>query len=195
MKRIAYIRVSTCEQRPDRQIHGLEGICDEVYIETLSAASKQRPIYSEVMQRLKPGDVFVIWDLDRAYRSTRDALTELEQLSERDIAIHIANLNIDTTTPHGLLIYTIISALAEFERRLLSQRTKEGLEAARRRGKKIGRPKALTRQQVMRAARRIARTGESFEAVGKRYGVAGWTLSRSIRTDEAAFQLIGSKKE
>lgn len=180
MKKIAYLRVSTAEQCPDRQIDGLEAICDELHIERLSAVSRYRPVYETVITSLKPGDVFVIWDLDRAYRSAKDALIELDKLRARDISIHIANLNLDTTTPHGLLIYTVISGLAEFEHRLLSQRTKEGIEAARRRGKRLGRPPKLTRRQLRAAAKRLKRNGESLQSVAEAYGIAAWTLSRAL---------------
>ncbi|MBK5950883.1 hypothetical protein CH339_11695 [Rhodobium orientis] len=180
MKRIAYMRVSTSEQRPDRQIDGLKGYYDELHLETLSAISKRRPVYTQIMRRLRRGDVFVIWDLDRAYRSTQDALNEIDKLNKRGIGIHIASMSIDTTSPFGRLLYIFISALAEFERDLLSQRTKEGLAAARKRGKRLGRPPILSKRQLRNAARRLANTGESYETVGKRYGVSGWTLSRAI---------------
>ena len=183
MKRIAYLRVSTCEQRPDRQIDGLKGFCDEFHIETLSATSRNRPVYAQVMRRLKPGDLFVIWDLDRAYRSTRDALNEIDRLNRRGIGLHIASMNVDTASPFGRLLYTFISALAEFERDLLSQRTREGLAAAKVRGVRLGRPPKLTRRQLRDAAKRLGETGESYEAVARTYGVGGWTLARSLRRE------------
>jgi len=183
MKNIAYLRVSTGEQRPDRQIDGLKDICDELHIETVSAISKCRPVYEKVIGKLRPGDVFVIWDLDRAYRSTKDALNEIDRLKERGVSIRIASMNIDTSTPFGILLYTFISALAEFERRLLSERTKQGIEAARRRGKRIGRPPKLNRDQLLKAARQKARSGKSYAAVAKTYGVEGWTLARALRRE------------
>ena len=127
--RIGYIRTSTLDQKPDRQVHALSPICDELHIEKLSATAKYRPVYEEVINKLKAGDVFVIWDLDRAYRSAKDALVQLDLLLERGIEIQIASLQIDTTTPHGKLLYTFISGLAEFESNLLSERTKQGLES------------------------------------------------------------------
>lgn len=183
MKRRAYIRVSTPDQSHDRQIMGLRGLCDELHVETVSAVNRTRPVYETVMERLEPGDVFVIWDLDRAYRSTRDALDQLDRLNDRDVSIHIANLGLDTSTPYGVLIYTIIGALAQFERDLLSQRTKEGMEAARRHGKRIGRPPKMTKQQINKASLRLARGAESVETVAADYGVAGWTLARSLRRE------------
>lgn len=183
MKKIAYIRVSTAEQRPDRQIDGLTALCDELHIETLSAVSKARPVYDAVMQRLRPGDVFLIWDLDRAYRSAKDALNELDRLRASDIEIQIANMAIDTSTPYGQFLFTLISGLAEFERQLLSQRTREGLDAARQRGKRIGRPPKMSRAQLMAAAERIRRGGESIAGIAADYGVAGWTLSRALKRE------------
>ena len=186
MKRIAYIRVSTEEQRPDRQIDGLTEICDEIHIEKISATNKCRPVYQKVIRRLKPGDVLVVWTLCRAYRSTREALNEIDRLKILGVGIHIASMDIDTTTPFGKLLYTFITALAEFERDIVSERTKEGLAAARRRGTVLGRPRKLSKCQLIRAARRMKRTGESYATVASLYGVSGWTLSRSMRRENIA---------
>lgn len=181
MRKVAYLRVSTAEQRPDRQIDGLKDVCDELHIETLSACHGRRPVYERVIESLRSGDMLVVWDLDRAFRSVVDALTEAEALRSRGVHFRIANLSIDTTTPAGIFVYTMLSALAEFERRTLSQRTKEGLQAARRRGKRIGRPPSLTDRQVDDARHRIEAVGESTSRVAKEMGVPRWTLSRSIR--------------
>lgn len=181
MRKIAYLRVSTAEQRPDRQIDGLKDFCEELHIETLSACHARRPVYEQVIRSLQRGDMLVVWDLDRAFRSVIDALTEAEKLRARGVHFKIASLAIDTTTPAGIFVYTMLSALAEFERRTLSQRTKEGLQAARRRGKRIGRPPCLTERQVREARERIECVGESTNCVAKELGVPRWTLSRSIR--------------
>lgn len=120
MRKIGYMRVSTGEQRPDRQIDGLKEICDEYFVETLSAVSRKRPIYQKVIRSLKPGDMLVVWDLDRAFRSAKDALNELDLLQKRGVEFRIASLKIDTTTPEGYFVYTIMGAVAEFERRNLA---------------------------------------------------------------------------
>jgi len=180
-KKIGYLRVSTAEQRPDRQIDGLRHICDELHIEKVSATSKRRPVYESVIAALQPGDVFVIWDLDRAFRSAKDALVELDQLRSRGVEIRIANLAIDTSTPYGILLYTFVSGLAEFERRLLSQRTREGLAAARKRGKRLGRPPKMTAAQVKAASRKLARKPSDTAAIAAHYGVHPWTLLRAIK--------------
>lgn len=184
MRKIGYLRVSTYEQRPDRQIDGLRDMCDDLRIETISACSPHRPVYEAVLDDLRPGDMLIIWDLDRAYRSAKDALTELDRLRERGIDFQIANLSIDTTTPAGIFVYTIMSALAEFERRTLAQRTREGVAAARRRGKRIGRPPKLDDAQLRRAARRIASGNETIAAIAREHGVAPWTLSRALKRNE-----------
>ena len=174
------MRVSTQEQRPARQIDGLKGLCDSLHLETLSAMAPNRPVYEAVVEGLKAGDTLVVWDLDRAFRSVVDALTQAERLRHRGIEFEIVNLQIDTTTPAGMFVYTIMSAFAEFERRMLIQRTKEGLDAARRRGTRLGRPPKLDVSQVQEAARRIAAL-ETVSRIAREFGVAPWTLTRALR--------------
>lgn len=180
MKKIGYLRVSTGEQRPDRQIDGLKHICDEYFVETLSAVSRKRPVYEKVTRLLKPGDMLVIWDLDRAFRSAKDALNELDLLNRRGVAFRIASLNIDTTTPEGYFVYTIMSGLAEFERRMLSRRTRQGLAAARNRGAKLGRPPKLTPVELFDAHCRIAARTATTAKIAAEHGMAPWSLTRAI---------------
>lgn len=180
MRTIGYLRVSTAEQRPDRQIDGLRMICDELHIEKLSAVCPHRPVYERVIKSLNQGDMLVVWDLDRAFRSVIDALAEAEKLRARGIHFRIASLSIDTSTPAGIFVYTMMSALAEFERRTLSQRTKEGLAAAKARGKRLGRPRKLNEAQLLAANKRIC-AGETISAIASDYDVAPWTLTRALR--------------
>ena len=179
--KIGYLRVSTEEQKPDRQIDALAPICDELHIEKLSAVAKSRPVYEGVIQKLQSGDIFVIWDLDRAYRSAKDALIELDLLRERGIEIQIASLQIDTATPHGKLLYTFISGLAEFERNLLSERTKQGLESAKKKGIILGRRPKMTIRQIRNAKKKLDEGNVRLKDVAKQYKVHPWTLKRSIK--------------
>ncbi|MGJ8627316.1 MAG: recombinase family protein [Sulfitobacter sp.] len=179
--KIGYLRVSTEEQRPDRQIDALTPICDALHVEKLSATAKSRPVYEKVIASLNAGDIFVIWDLDRAYRSAKDALNELDRLRERGVEIQIASIHIDTSTPHGMLIYTFISGLAEFERRLLSERTKQGLAAARKRGVRLGPPQKMSEAQVRNAIRKIAMKEASVAEIAALNGVHPSTVARSIK--------------
>jgi DNA invertase Pin-like site-specific DNA recombinase len=186
MKKIAYARVSTPDQRHDRQIEGLSALCDELHIETLSACAARRPVYDHVLSMLEPGDMLVVWDLDRAFRSVVDALTDAEKLRERGVHFQIANLHIDTSTPAGIFVYTMLSALAEFERRTLSQRTKEGLQAARKRGAKIGRPPVMSETQLREARTLIEIGGNTKASVARAMKVPRWTLARSLKRQETA---------
>tara|TARA_B100002003_G_scaffold233513_1_gene246465 strand:- start:355 stop:972 length:618 start_codon:yes stop_codon:yes gene_type:complete len=185
MRKLGYLRVSTADQRPDRQVDGLQAICDALYVEHASASGPRRPVFDQVMAELQPGDMFVVWDLDRAFRSAIDALTALDRLRARGVSMRIVNLQLDTSTPSGLLVYTVISAIAEFERRILSQRTKEGLAAAKRRGRRLGRPPKLT-DEALREARRKLRAGPATVTdLAAELGVAPWSLSRALKRQEA----------
>lgn len=179
--RIGYLRVSTQEQRPDRQIDGLAAICDALHIEKLSAADTNRPVYRHVIDLLAPGDTLVVWDLDRAFRSTVDAVTEAEKLLARNVGLQIVSLQVDTSTETGMLVYTVMAAFAEYERRVISRRTREGLAAARRRGVRLGRPSKLTAHQVTQARCEIERQRATITDVAAALGVAPWTLSRALR--------------
>ena len=183
MTKIGYIRVSTPDQRLDRQVQGLRGLCDELRVERLSAVSRRRPVYEAVLSRLQRGDTLVVWDLDRAFRSVVDALQQIEGLRSRGIEFQIASLAVDTATPAGMLVYTVMSAFAEFERRTLAQRTREGLAAARQRGVRLGRPPKLNGRQLTYARRKLATPGATTAAVARELGVAPWTLTRSLRRD------------
>lgn len=180
MTKIGYLRVSTQEQRPDRQIDGLCLLCDELHVEHVSAVGKARPVYERVIAALAPGDTLVVWDLDRAFRSVVDAVLEAEHLRVRGIMFEIVNLKVDTATPSGMLVYTVMSAFAEFERRMLAQRTREGIAAARQRGACIGRPRKLSDEELHCARERV-RQHESVKSVAADYGIAPWTLSRALR--------------
>jgi DNA invertase Pin-like site-specific DNA recombinase len=179
-RKIGYLRVSTVDQNPDRQIDGLRDICDELHVEKLSATSRRRPVYEAVVTALGPGDTLVIWDLDRAYRSARDALDALDALDRRGVRFHIARLAIDTRTPTGRFLYTMMGGLAEFERLTLSQRTREGLMAARRRGVRLGRPPKLGAGDLERARSRLD-LGEPAVHVARALAVSRATLARALR--------------
>lgn len=180
MKKLGYLRISTNEQRPDRQIDGLSNLCDELHIEILSAVSPYRPVFDTVLARLTRGDTLVVWDLDRAFRSTIDANMTAEKLRERGITFQIATLAIDTSTPSGEFAYTIMAAAAQFERKNLIKRTKEGMEAARRRGVRLGRPPKLSTDQIADAHFRISNDLSTIIETAEQYSVSKWTVERAL---------------
>lgn len=185
MTRLGYIRTSTGRQLIDRQILALEKECDQVFIEDgVSAVKKHRPVYEQVTAQLKPGDVFVVSSLDRAFRSVLDALGELEKLYRRKIQFKSLTQNFDTTTPEGKLLYVIAAALAEWERQTLSQRTKEGLAAAKKRGKTLGRPHKLDETDIVKARQLLEDNPyTSITEIAETLSVCPRTLSRAIHRD------------
>lgn len=185
MRKIAYLRVSTAEQRPDRQILGLRGMADELHIEKLSAVARKRPVYEEVKARLKPGDVLVVWALDRAFRSAKDAFNELDAFRERGVKFQIASLNVDTETADGRYQYGLMSLQAQWEREKLIERTKEGIAAARARGVRIGRPPKMSDRELFEAHCRIVAKAATREAIAAEYGIAPWSLTRAIKRSVA----------
>jgi DNA invertase Pin-like site-specific DNA recombinase len=147
MMRVGYARVSTKDQSIDLQVDALKKAdCETVFQETASGAKGARPVLDDLLSRLRTGDVVVIWKLDRLGRSLKHLVTLTNELLERQIGLISLNDPIDTTTPQGRLVFNIFASLAEFERDLIRERTQAGLEAARTRGRKGGRPKGLSKQ-------------------------------------------------
>ncbi len=141
---LGYARVSTDDQDLSLQIDALEkhGIAKSlVFMDKLSGARSDRPGLAKCLDALQSGDVLVVWRLDRLGRSMRHLITLVEDLRGRGVGFRSLNEGaIDTTNASGELIFNIFSALAQFERRLIQERTKAGIAAARARGRKGGRP-------------------------------------------------------
>ena len=145
--KIGYARVSTKEQSLDLQEDALtkEG-CQKIYSEQISGTKSERPKLKEMMAQLRKGDIVVVWKLDRLGRSLRDLVNLVAKLQDLEVGFKSLQDNIDTTTPTGKLTFHLFAALAEFERDIISSRTKAGLQAARARGRKGGRPKGLSKK-------------------------------------------------
>ena len=182
MKKLGYIRTSKDQQLTDRQVLQMKDCCDLVFIEDgVSAVSKSRPVYQKAINLLQPGDVFVVSSLDRAFRSSLDALSELDRLQKKGIEFRSLSQNFDTATPDGKFLYTLAAALATWEREILSARTKEGLEAARKRGKTLGRPRKLSEKQVKEARHKLeAEFYSSITELAEHFRVHEMTLKRAL---------------
>ncbi len=180
MSKIGYLRVSTDEQAFDRQLHALRPCCDALYVETLSAVSKRRPMYARATKRLRRGDTFVVLDTDRAYRDSREALNEIHRLEQRGVAFKVLNFWMDTTTPEGRFALEVKLAADGLERRTLSRRTKEGMAAARRRGKILGRPRKLSDEQVIDCRRRLTAKSVTLADLAREHTVVPCTLRRAL---------------
>ena len=141
---IGYARVSTLDQKPALQIDALKSAgCERIFTEKASGAQRERPELKAALEYLRSGDTLVVWKLDRLARSMRQLIETVEDLHSRGIELHSLTESIDTATPGGRLVFHIFGALAEFERAVIRERTSAGLQAARERGKKGGRPRTL----------------------------------------------------
>lgn len=143
--KIGYARVSTLEQNLDLQIDALkkEG-CEKVFSENVSGTIIERKALMEIKEYLRKGDTLIVWRLDRLGRSLKDLIKWVEWFDENEIVFKSLQESIDTGTSTGKLIFHIFGALAEFEKNLIQERTRAGLEAARARGRRGGRPKKLS---------------------------------------------------
>lgn len=187
MKTIGYARVSTEEQNLDLQKQALERYgCDQIFEDHgISAVAKTRPGFEQAVAALTKGDTFVIWKMDRAFRSLRNALDLLEDLEARGVEFVSLTDAIDTTTAMGKAMYQLRGVFSELERSLIAERTKAGMEAARRRGKHIGRPRKLTDDQVQLAIKQLNVGSTSITKLATQLGVSSYTLSRAINRFQA----------
>lgn len=137
---IAYIRVSTVEQNEGRQTEGLKNYnIDKIFMEKVSAKDTNRPQLNAMLDFAREGDTILVWDFSRLARSTKDLLNIVEQLQQKKIHLRSIKENLDTSTPTGKLMLTMIGAINEFERMNLLERQKEGIALAKQQGKFKGR--------------------------------------------------------
>ena len=190
MMKIGYARVSTKEQSLLLQQDALKGQgCERIYSEQLSGKSPDRPELQNMLGQLRKDDMVVVWKLDRLGRSLRDLVNLISKLQESGVGFQSLEDNIDTTTPTGKLTFHLFAALAEFERDIISTRTKAGLEAARARGRKGGRPKGLSKKAKDKA--RLAESlynekERSISEICKHLDISKPTLYRYLRSREVA---------
>lgn len=183
--KIGYARVSTKDQVLDLQIDALnkEG-CEMIFKETASGAKTDRLELQKLLNHIRKGDMVVVYKLDRLGRSLKHLLEVVAELNAKEVGIKSINDAIDTTTPQGRLFFNISASFAEFERDLIRERTKSGLEAARARGRKGGRRQGMTKEAEQKAI-----LAESYYKEGKKgvnqiaseIGVSKMTLYKYLR--------------
>jgi len=185
-----YARVSSKAQDYTAQVEALKAAgCEKIYSEKQSGKSRDaRPKFGKLMKALLPGDTVVVTKLDRLARSSRDLhniLHELESLSCGFVSL--GESWCDTTSDVGVLVLTIMGGIAEFERKLIRGRTEEGIERAKRHGKKFGRPSRLDDGQKRKIAQFYA-AGKTIPELAEEYGVGVGTIWRALQpeTSEAA---------
>ncbi|WP_075336872.1 recombinase family protein [Yersinia enterocolitica] len=181
----AYCRVSTLEQTTENQRREIEAAGFDVraqrYIEehiSGSVAASERPGFIRLLDRMESGDVLIVTKLDRLGRNAMDIRKTVEQLADSDIRAHCLALGgVDLTSPAGKMTMQVISAVAEFERDLLLERTHSGIARAKAAGKRFGRPSALNEEQKQVVIERI-NLGLSISAIAREFNTTRQTILR-----------------
>ncbi|NDK57348.1 recombinase family protein [Pontibacter fetidus] len=150
--KIGYARVSTQDQKLELQLDALSHYgCDHIYKEKKSGKSKERPELEKIITQLRAGDTVVVWKLDRLGRSLRDLIDLVAEFKQRGVDFVSLQDGINTATATGRFTFNIFASLAEFEREIIRERTKAGLDAAKARGRKGGRPQGLSKAALEKA--------------------------------------------
>src|SRR5438067_10059942 len=178
---IGYARVSTNDQETATQVAALKATgCERIYREKASGGRWDRPELQRLLDQLRGNDVLVVWKLDRLSRSLRDVLTIMERLSEADAGFRSLTEAIDTTTPAGRMMMQMVGAFAEFERAMLRERTKAGLDSARREGRIGGRPPRLTPQQQSEIRKMVSKGHKTAADAARLFKIHPATVSRLL---------------
>lgn len=183
--RIGYARVSTKSQGEslDTQHEALRAAgCSKVFADVISGARSDRPGLCAALEYMRDDDVLVVTRLDRLGRTALDTLRTIDELSRRDLAVIVMSPELDTRSKEGRLMVAIMSGLAEFERDLLIERTREGVAHARAEGRVAGPKPKLSSEQV-RLARKAVVDGESVSSVARSLGVSRQTVYRAMERD------------
>lgn len=190
---VGYARVSTQDQDPALQLDALKATgCEKVFTEKASGAQRERPQLQAALDYMREGDTLVIWKLDRLARSLKQLIETVEGLAARGIGLRSLTEAIDTTTSGGKLVFHIFCALAEFERGVIRERTRAGLDAARARGRTGGRPPALSSDDLAAARAMLRDPDITVEQVARRLGVVPSTLYRHIPGGRSAIKETGT---
>ena len=175
---IGYARVSTQDQDLSLQHAALQAAgCDKIYSDKASGANATRDGLTLALDILRENDSLVVWKLDRLGRSVKDLVAIVNDLAQRDVHFKCLTDQIDTSTPSGRFFFHVMASLAQMERDLTAERTRAGLDAARRQGRTGGRKRKMTDSKIT-AAKRLLQDGASPRAVAKDLGVSIPTLYR-----------------
>lgn len=181
---IGYARVSTEDQRLDLQLAALTAAGVDptrIYTDKASGLRANRPGLADALRTLREGDTLVVWRLDRLARSTAELLAIGDRLVKEGIALRSLTESLDTSNATGKLVFTVIAAMAEFERNLIAERTRAGLAAAKDRGRRGGRPRKLNDRQLAMAEAALADLSNTGAEVAAQFGVHRVTLLRQLK--------------
>lgn len=175
-----YARVSTDDQTLDAQIDALEAVgVERIFQEKKTGKTRQRAELDKLLEHLRDGDVVVVTKYDRLARTLRDLIDIVEGIRERGAGFRSLGEDIDTTTPTGRLIFHVFGSIAEFERERIVERTRDGLQAARKRGRVGGRRHKLSPEQRAEVRRMRDEEQRSLGEIAKLFGVSKQTVMRA----------------
>ena len=184
-QRLGYGRVSTQDQNLDAQRDALKkaGV-DKIFIEKITGTKASRPELDKLREQMRQGDTLVVTRLDRLGRSTKDLLAISSELEEKGVELEVLEQNINTKTPEGKLFFTMIAAMAEFEHSMMVARTKDGLAAARARGRLGGRKPKLSEAQKKQVKRLYDERELTVREIAETFNVTPPTVYRALETSE-----------
>lgn len=179
---LGYARVSTLEQKPELQLDALREVgCERVWTDYVSGTRKDRPELAALLGYAREGDTLVVWRLDRLGRSVAHLIELGDSLANRKIGLRSLHEKLDTTSADGRFVFNMFCALAEFERDLLRERTKAGLDAARARGRTGGRRRALDTEQLGVAQMMYDSHAYTVQTIADHLNVSRSTVYRGLR--------------
>jgi DNA invertase Pin-like site-specific DNA recombinase len=186
---IGYARVSTLDQNPQLQIDALnEAGCKKIFTEKKSGADNKRPQLQAALEYMREGDTLVVWKLSRLARSLTQMIHTAKELEKRKIGLKALTQNIDTTTPEGRLFFHINASFDQFQREIIVENTKAGLQAARNNGRIAGRPLIMTDNKI-RTAESMIKDKENYPFISdviKGVGVGRTTFYRHFSLEKIA---------
>jgi len=178
---IGYARISTGDQSLNLQLDALKTAgCEKIFEDTASGVKTDRPGLADALTFARQGDTLTVWKLDRLGRSLSHLIKLIKELADRGVGFKSLQENIDTTTPTGRLFFHIMASLAEFERELIRERTRAGLEAAKRRGAKSGRKFLLNNEQLKIMKTLLAEPDHNTASVARVLNVSARTIKRNM---------------
>lgn len=181
--KIGYARVSTEDQELSLQVDALKAFgCAKIYTEKASGSNLSRPELEKALDNLRSGDTLVVWRLDRLGRSLPHLIETVGELKEKNVQFASTTENLDTSSEAGQLIFHIFGAIAQFERSLISERTKAGMAAARKKGKRAGRKPAMTPKEAKLATSMLLSDSVTKTEVAKHFGVSRPTLDKALKS-------------
>lgn len=193
--KVGYARVSTHDQNLDLQIDALtKAGCEKIFTDKISSAKVKREGLESALEYVRSGDMLVVWKLDRLCRNIYELMQVSKSLEERGIELQSLTESIDTSTPTGRMYFTILGAVAQMEREQIQERVRAGLAAAKLRGKKGGRPKALTSTKKS-AALEMLKNGMDYNSVAEVVGVTTKTLYRHLPATKVNLLTLPTKEE